>query len=452
MLVEDVFHFFLNGEDDWSMTLTKLSLGVIILQFWSSMVIFLIRRRVEHLWYTIYLMSSFLILPFTLTPFVKNYNGNLEIAILLISLLSYILYWKFYGVLFDIGRENRKLFLAWRAIMLFYSAFMLVLLIFSSVHLENFIHHYFNFLGLFLLGLSCVIYYLTYSGRDWILVSVVVFGAFSSDLVSFIASEHLVEGSPVYGIQLHYIGYAAECLFFSLALTYSARQTEIAKATLEYNLLREKLNAISNQMNTHFIANSLNAVYRFLLNQEGDAATSYFLKFSRLLRGLLNHSRAEEVTVAQEAELLELYLEMETLRFQHHFTFSINIEDAVYASKTTIPPFLLQPLLENAIHHGLLPKKEEGHLQLSFAWEDKLLKITIEDNGIGRVAAALNTKKAGDEKKSLGLSIVQERLGSLQATSRKLAMLHIHDLYDQKGKATGTRVEIILSTPFIPLL
>jgi signal transduction histidine kinase len=441
----------MNGEDDWSMTLTKLSLGAILLQLWSSLAIFFIRRRVEHLWYTIYLLVSFLILPFTLTPFLQDYSGNLEVAMLLISLLSYALYWKFYGALFKIGRENAKLFLVWRAIMFLYGVLAGVIVVFSSVDLENLLHEYFDFLALFLLGLSCLIYYLPYPGRDRILVSVVVFGAFSSDIISILAANHLVEGSPVYGIRLHYISYAAECLFFPLALTYSARQVEITKAELEYNLLRERLNAMSNQMNMHFIANSLNAVYRFLLNQEGDAATFYFLKFSRLLRGVLHHSREEVVTVAQEVELLQLYLEMEALRFQHRFAFSIQVQEPVHAKITTIPPFLIQPLLENAIHHGLLPKKGEGNLQLRFGWEDNHLKITIEDNGIGRAAAALNTKAILDDKKSLGLSIVQERLSSLQANALQLATLDIHDLYDEEGAAAGTRAEITLSAATNPL-
>lgn len=439
MSVRDFLYYSFSGEDEWSLTLVKISFGVIMFQLWSSLTVVVVRRRIEHFWYACYLTVSVLLLPFTLDP----YDSDHELSILVVSFLSYVTYWKFYGVLFKINRQDGVLFYFWRGFMALYIFSGIFILLFQSTIESGTINDYVEPLGILLIAFSCWIYWLTYSGRDRVLVSIVVLGALSSDIVSLVGASYLVEISSTYGTRLHYFSYSVECLFFSLALTYSASQDEKVRHELEHSLLRERLNAMSNQMNMHFIANSLNSVYRFLLNREGDAATFYFLKFSHLLRGVLNHSREEMITIEEEADMLTLYLEMERLRFQHAFSFSVYIQEPSLAKRTKIPPFIIQPLLENAIHHGLLPKKK-GHVYLSFNWEANLLKIIVEDNGIGRAAAAKNLGERAKNKKSLGLTIVQERLLSLQASSLQKASITIEDLYDQDGVASGTRAQIAI--------
>lgn len=425
------------------MTLVKISCGIILLQLWTSLFTAAIRRRAEYVWYILYLLASTLLLPFTLEAFYENYSDNFEINILLVSFLSYIVYWKFYGVLFKIGRGDGILFYLLQGIIFFYVIFIAFMSLFGAAGYEKIVHDGYLQLGWCLLLYSCLIYYLTFASRDKVLVYLVVLSAVVSDVVSLIGAQYLVDSSPLIGTRVHYFSCVVECLFFSIALIYNTSKSEKAKLLAERNLAKERLNTISSQLNFHFIANSLNIVYRFLLNQEGDAATFYFLKFSHLLRTVLNHSREEFVTVAGEVDVLKLYLEMEALRFQHTFSYLVEIQDSSLAERTKIPPFLIHPLLENAIHHGLLPRKE-GRLLLAFHWEANWLKIIVEDNGIGRAAAAEGFKKSVMSKTSLGLSIVEERLHSLPENPAGRASLTFEDLHDPNGIASGTRAQIAI--------
>jgi LytS/YehU family sensor histidine kinase len=136
---------------------------------------------------------------------------------------------------------------------------------------------------------------------------------------------------------------------------------------------------------------------------------------------------------------------LEQLRFNNHFTYSISCSEDIYLEEVMIPPLLLQPFVENAIWHGLMHKKERGHLEIELAREDVVLCCTITDNGVGR-------RKAADLKENLpihqsrGMQITTNRLRLLTDDQSHQATLTIIDLIDQEGNESGTKVKITIPT------
>jgi tetratricopeptide (TPR) repeat protein len=224
---------------------------------------------------------------------------------------------------------------------------------------------------------------------------------------------------------------------------------EKAKAALQQRAKELEIQALRSQMNPHFIFNCLNAINRFILSHETEAASDYLTKFSRLMRMIMNHSRYAMISLAEELEVLQLYLDMEKLRFRDAFGYSIVMDDELDAGDIHIPPLLLQPFVENAIWHGLMHKQERGMLTVTLHAEDDMLTCIIEDNGIGRTKAGMLKSKSAQKHKSMGLQITAERLTLLTGAGAPGHFFNIEDLYDGAGKPAGTRVvlKIRISSP-----
>lgn len=211
--------------------------------------------------------------------------------------------------------------------------------------------------------------------------------------------------------------------------TYRQRQ-ERRRAELELANLRA-------QINPHFIFNCLNSIYRYTKERDTDTAAKYLQKFSSLLRLVLENSRSEKITLARDLEALQLYVDIEALRFKEKLQFSLEIDPEIDPTFLQIPGMLLQPHVENAIWHGLMHRKEGGRIWVRLTLpQEHLLHIEIEDNGIGRHAAEELESKSALTKKSLGQKITAERL---KATG-KLAFSETIDQYDAQGNAAGTKV------------
>jgi hypothetical protein len=218
--------------------------------------------------------------------------------------------------------------------------------------------------------------------------------------------------------------------------------------------LRElELTAIRSQMNPHFLFNSLNSVQNLVQQNKGREAHLYLSDFAGLIRKVLQNSEKEEVSLAEELEMTEQYLNLEKLRFD--FDFSIGVEQGIDINNTMVPSMLLQPFAENAVIHGLQNKPENRKLKIEVLkkgggegkgrgkeqgegrGEEKGIVISIEDNGIGREAAATISKT----KNGKGSKLIQERLEILQEKQGEKYRLEITDL---TGDKTGTRVEIFI--------
>jgi LytS/YehU family sensor histidine kinase len=195
-------------------------------------------------------------------------------------------------------------------------------------------------------------------------------------------------------------------------------------------------------MNPHFIFNSLTSINKFVLKNETDAASNYLTKFSRLIRMVLTNSKKPMISLADELEMLRLYLEMEKLRFKEAFIYCFDMDETIDAENIFIPPLLLQPFVENAIWHGLMHKEGQGRIDVGLRMENGILVCTIRDNGVGRSFAKASTSKSAQKQKSMGIDITRQRLALIDGGMEEDAdNLHIEDLY-LDGVPAGTQVTI----------
>jgi sensor histidine kinase YesM len=225
-------------------------------------------------------------------------------------------------------------------------------------------------------------------------------------------------------------------LFAHLRLKAKHRQLE-----QERQLMLAEQRALRSQMNPHFIFNALNSIRRFILENDMDKADYYLTSFATLMRRVLDNSRQNFITLENELQTLELYLELERMRFDHSFSFYIDVDPQIDIHNWLIPPMIIQPFAENAIWHGLAMKPSGGKLLLSFKLQGDRVLCIVEDNGIGRQKAAqIAAKRKGH--KSTGLANTKERLDLLYKLYGKRIELKITDLYDENGEPAGTRVEL----------
>lgn len=214
------------------------------------------------------------------------------------------------------------------------------------------------------------------------------------------------------------------------------------KAAIKQQMAELEAKAIRAQMNPHFIFNSLNAIQESIVLNDYTTSYQYLSKFSKLLRQVLNNSEKNFIPLRDEIEMNRLYLELESLRFKHSFTYTIDIDPTIDTETVLFPSLMLQPFIENAVWHGLMHKDGEKKLTIRFYSQQLQLKCTIEDNGIGREkAAAIKKQKLGSHYfESKGTDLALQRMQLLKESGAASAMLSIEDLYD--NDETGTRVTI----------
>jgi len=245
-------------------------------------------------------------------------------------------------------------------------------------------------------------------------------------------------------------GFRLLLLLVPVALIYFMYRNRIARVNNEARLRSNyeiKLNELENsalrtQMNPHFIFNSLNTINSFINRNEPARANQYISKFSKLIRLILDHSRQKKINLADELEVVELYIQLERIRFDNKFEYSIHVDEMIDTDTTEIPPLILQPFVENAILHGLLPLQKIGLLNISIQRKENALYCIVEDNGIGRIQAKKNKPMEAVNRKSHGIDITQKRIELFNKEHDYTGHVHIIDLEDATGRSTGTRVEI----------
>ena len=231
-------------------------------------------------------------------------------------------------------------------------------------------------------------------------------------------------------------------------------QTEQARQQAQLEALENKqkatvakLQSMRLQMNPHFLFNALNSIQQMILTGDEIVATRYLSKFSRLLRMVLIHSDRESVTLRNELETLQLYIELESVRFKDKFEFNISCDEEIDQDETMIPTLLIQPFVENAIWHGLMHKEGKRKLHVHFKEDDtgNLLCI-IEDNGIGRAAAkeAKENSTAENKHTGKGILVTQDRLRIFSEQYNMESNVEILDLKNANNEAAGTKVIVKL--------
>ncbi|MCW3161015.1 sensor histidine kinase [Chryseobacterium oryctis] len=217
-------------------------------------------------------------------------------------------------------------------------------------------------------------------------------------------------------------------------------QKKLEQANLEKLLNQSKLKSLKSQMNPHFFFNALNTLQSYILSNDKKEAVSYLSKFSKLTRSILEMSDKDDVSVGEEIQTLTNYLELEKARFNGDFHYSIEVDEKLNPMDIFIPSLLLQPFVENAIKHGLLHKKTDKNLIIKFDDENEYLKISIDDDGIGRKKSAeLNSIKNKDHK-SFATQSLAERIDILNKNLNPKIRLE----YTDKEPDLGTTVTLYL--------
>ena len=219
----------------------------------------------------------------------------------------------------------------------------------------------------------------------------------------------------------------------------SERMSRI-KALYEREITELHLRSLRSQMNPHFIFNALNSIKVFLIDQEKDRAILYLNRFSKLIRLVLESSRKTKISLGQELEIAQLYLTLESIRFEDGIELKMEIAEDVRLNKIKLPPLLLQPFFENAIWHGLMNKKGEKWIKVLLKKNDNGHLLSIRDNGIGRKASQEINAKRTMKKESIGMSLSKERLELFNQNERVYYHFEIIDHEDDQMGHAGTEV------------
>ena len=217
--------------------------------------------------------------------------------------------------------------------------------------------------------------------------------------------------------------------------------------------LQKEIKFAQTRMKPHFIGNTLNAIDYLVLKGDSMRASDYLSQFSRLAKDIFEFVDKPSITLVQEEDLLKRYLSLEKLRMGEEFTYHIDMDPDLQKESVKLPPMLLQPIVENAIWHGLQPavteEKRPGHLDIRFFQEEEpdgenaSLVCVVEDNGIGRKKArSMQKKKASSNRSTSSTKVIMHRLALI---GHDRAQLVFKDLYGPDGQPAGTRV--ILKTP-----
>lgn len=222
----------------------------------------------------------------------------------------------------------------------------------------------------------------------------------------------------------------------------------LQKAALNKQLVELELKSLRSQMNPHFIFNTINSIQDFILHHDVWDAQDYLARFGRLIRKTLESSRNDLITLAAEIKILKDYIKLESIRLNYPFETEIDFPDDLNPESVLLPPLVIQPLVENAIWHGLAPMNRSGHLKISFRIHENWIECSVEDDGIGRVLRKEQQDNHHREDKSIGLEITQQRLALFNRDlPRDLApFIAIEDLYGADQKPHGTKVTLIFTT------
>lgn len=237
-------------------------------------------------------------------------------------------------------------------------------------------------------------------------------------------------------------------LFSGLVFVIYNRWQVKRRLTLQKDLVEYEQKALHLQMNPHFVFNCLGSISSFIAQNGTDSAIRYLAKFSKLMRLTLEYSKASLIPIDKEMESLQNYLELEQLRFNDKFDFEIK-KSALVEDDMALPPLLIQPFVENAILHGIVPKPGKGRIEVHFNIENDNLICLIVDNGIGLEKSKEAKEGSVTMHKSMALEITKKRLEIMESVTSMSANVRMEDMMDKNNELSGTKVMINLPVQFI---
>lgn len=217
-------------------------------------------------------------------------------------------------------------------------------------------------------------------------------------------------------------------------------QTQYDKELAELKLL-----ALRSQMNPHFIFNSLNSIKRYIIDNDKEKAVYYMNKFAKLIRRILASTMEKESSLADELETMELYVNIENLRFNNEIEFAITCGPDINPAGIKIPSLLLQPFIENAIWHGLSPKRSNKQMSIELLKHGgSIIRIKVMDNGIGLRRSKQIKERKVHKNNSVGITLSTERLEHFSKQYQSKGAINIIDLEETSKELSGTQVVIDL--------
>ena len=261
-------------------------------------------------------------------------------------------------------------------------------------------------------------------------------------------NNHVVDTqNPSFNISLLGIIPVFIAFGFVLFLLYSNRRENnyrAAEAELQRQMTETEMKALRAQMNPHFIFNCLNSIYHFMTKKDTEQASKYLVKFSALIRSILENSMHQDVPLKDDIEALELYIQLEQMRLDQSFNYEIIIQENLPTDRIYVPPLILQPFIENSIWHGLSNKTEGGKITLTITQEGKSLKYCLEDNGTEQRENSSLTEIDQLKKSSFGVALTRERLDLVNIKNKSNANFLMIDLSNDKKEYCGKRIELKL--------
>ncbi|MCU4162891.1 sensor histidine kinase [Carboxylicivirga caseinilyticus] len=252
--------------------------------------------------------------------------------------------------------------------------------------------------------------------------------------------EHIItiNKNPYFIYRFPYYLTIAIVAFFLVYWVLNDQKKRIIKRFEEKERLRElELASTYNQLDPHFTFNVLNAIGGSIMMGKKEEAYEYFANLSELIRLTLIKAKDSARTLKEEIDFVRKYLEIERFRFGSKLDYSIDLDESIDI-EIEIPKMLIQIFVENALKHGITPKDGNGQISISIINKNQTIKVTIEDNGIGRAAAkSYNIKSTGK-----GLQVMKEYINLFNDQNKRKINFNITDKYDTEGVAIGTKVEI----------
>ena len=238
--------------------------------------------------------------------------------------------------------------------------------------------------------------------------------------------------------------FIAFVILFAWLILRSRRRKDLEKIQAKEQIAMLEQQALQAMMNPHFIFNVMNSIQHFINSNEKHEANLYLADFARLIRMNLDMSTKKYISLEEEIAYLELYMSLENVRFENRLTYEIHVDADVDRDETMLPAMLLQPFIENAIWHGIMPKQDNGHIEIHITKQkDAQLKIRIIDNGIGMPRTQLDTTAGIKTHSSKGMKLTRQRLDLVGGISTHKHELTIQDAFPGQENR-GTKIEFLL--------
>lgn len=383
---------------------------------------------------------------FSYLPFLK-YTGNSNIYIL----LTQISYYLFIHHFLELNEKLPRLGLIFRwvirTLLVVLIVDILVLFVFRRLDWSDSLYWFFQ--GVFpILNIILLIMIFRIKGKIARNIKIgstfLMLGGFTGFMTQWFSHQTYIilriEPSIVFAL-----GTVIEIFFFSIAIGSRSYHIQKEQNSLFKAIKESELRTLRSQINPHFVFNSLNSIKSYILTHRSLEAAEYLTDFSMLMRSILQHSKAQLISLTDELETAVLYIKLEKLRFEDNFEFIYELDESIDTDEILAPPMLLQPYIENAIKHGLMNKQEKRVLALKIKQLADSIEIIIDDNGIGREQASLLRKNI-PKYKSMGMNINDERIKLLSQANDLHIQIMIEDKKSDGGIALGTKVTIHIPT------